>query len=160
MKPLLIGCGNRWRSDDGIGPRVVEAIETARLHLDDRGRGDPDFDLVVLDGEPARLMEAWEGRAHVVLVDAIKVGAVPGTVHCVDALHTCMPSADAPGTHGAGVASAVALARSLGRLPERMTIIGVEPGSLDHGTELSAPVAAAFADVVRRALEEATAPCA
>ena len=53
MRPLVIGVGNRWRTDDGIGPLVVEAMEA---------QGCDDVDLLVLDGEPARLVMAWEGR--------------------------------------------------------------------------------------------------
>src|SRR5262249_52531786 len=52
MSAVVIGVGNEFRRDDGAGPEVV-----ARL----RGRVPDGAELVVSDGEPARMIEAWEG---------------------------------------------------------------------------------------------------
>lgn len=151
MKPLVIGVGNRWRCDDGIGPRVVDAL------AGDLGGA---VDLLILDGEPARLVEAWAGRTSVVVVDAVRSGASPGTLHRVDALGGNVAVAASPSTHGAGVADAVALGRALSRLPDRLVVLGTEPSCVDHGADLSAPVAASFDELVRRAVEEVATACA
>ena len=49
---------------------------------------------------------------------------------------------DAPvlGSHGLGVADAVELARSLDRLPKRLTIVGVEARVIDVGDPMSEQV--------------------
>lgn len=151
MKPLVIGVGNPWRSDDGVGPRVVEALEA---------QGRDDVDLLVLDGEPARVVSAWQGRSLVVVVDAVRAGDAPGSIHRIDALAGDLPASGQASSHGAGIAEAVALARSLDRLPARLVVLGVEPGSLDHGADLSPAVAAMFGDLVRRTAEEASVACA
>ena len=67
-------------------------------------------------------------------------------------------------SHGNGIAEAVALGRALDRLPEQLVVIGIEPGRLDHGDELSPTVAAALDTVIRLVCElvneEVGAPCA
>ncbi len=155
MRTLVIGVGNRWRGDDGIGPRTVEALAAL-------GADGPDADLLTLDGEPGRLVAAWEDRSRVVVVDAIVTGDPPGTVHCVTTGFAGRGAAAS--SHGNGIAEAVALGRALGRLPERLVMVGVEPGRLDHGDELSPAVAAALDTVIRLVThvvtEEVGAPCA
>ena len=59
------------------------------------------------------------------------------------------------GTHALGLAAVVELARALGRLPERVVVVGVEAERFDHGVPLSPAVAAAVtpaADAVASAL--------
>ena len=152
MRPLVIGVGNRWRGDDGIGPKTIDAIEAIGV----------DAELLTLDGEPGRLVAAWEDRSRVVVVDAIVTGAAPGTVHCVTSGFGGRGAGAS--SHGNGIAEAVALGRALGRFPEQLVVIGVEPGRLDHGDELSSAVAAALDTVIRLVCElvgeEAGAPCA
>jgi len=150
MTPLVIGVGNRWRGDDGIGPRTIEAL--ARID-------DLDAELLTLDGEPARLVTAWQGRPRVVVVDAIAAGEPPGTIHVVTDLHRLPGAATDVSSHGGGIVEAVALGRALGQLPERLLVVGVEPAEIGHGVELSPPVAASLDAVVRLVAEE-VAPCA
>jgi hydrogenase maturation protease len=157
MRPLVIGVGNRWRGDDGIGPRTIEA-----LHADG-----VDAELITLDGEPSRLVASWQDRSRVVVVDAIVEGDPPGTIHCIaahpgpDRLEGWQP---ATGSHGNGVAAAIALGRALGRLPEQLVVVGVEPGRLDHGDAMSPAVAAALDTVTELVTHlvrgEVAAPCA
>ena len=66
---VIIGVGNEFRRDDGIGPEVV-----ARL----RDQVPATVELLVSDGEPARLIEAWSGAKLAVVVDAVRADpAVP-----------------------------------------------------------------------------------
>jgi hydrogenase maturation protease len=70
---VVIGVGNEFRRDDGAGPAVV-----ARL----RDLAPPGVELVTMDGEPTRLIEAWTGAALAVVVDAVRAEPPqPGTVH-------------------------------------------------------------------------------
>lgn len=151
MKPLVIGVGNRWRGDDGIGPRVVEAIASM---------GRDDLDLLVLDGEAARLASAWRGRRRVVVVDAMRAGAVPGTIHRLVDLDRIPLAPGGTSTHGGGVAAAVSLAGALGVLPDHLAVIGIEPAVVEHRDQLSAAVDARLGDLVARTLEEVSGVCA
>ena len=67
---VVIGVGNEFRRDDGAGPAVVRKLRD----LVPSGVG-----LVITDGEPTRLLEAWTGAALAVVADAVRVsGPEPG----------------------------------------------------------------------------------
>ena len=139
-RPLLVGIGNPWRGDDGIGWAVAEA---ARHRLGNA------VDVVWSDGEPTRLLDAWDGSDFAVVVDAAKTGAAPGTLHLwTEGLPTTSLSS-AGGSHALGVAYALALGQALHRVPERLAVIGIETGEVDPGEPLSDEVSAA----VDRAVE-------
>ncbi len=89
--------------------------------------------------DPARLLVLWEGAGHAVVVDACASGASPGTIHRGDAGRPVHPAS----THGFGVADAIALARSLGRLPQRLDIYAIEGADFGYGDGLTPAVAAA-----------------
>jgi hydrogenase maturation protease len=151
--PLVIGVGNPWRGDDAVGPRTIEAL--ARLGDHDR----LDADLLTLGGEPARLVAAWQGRALVVVVDAIVTGQPPGTVHVITDLDRLSSETADVSSHGGGIAEAVALGRALEQLPDQLLVVGVEPAAVGHGDGLSPLVAASVDAVVRLVATEVT-PCA
>ena len=145
MNAVVIGVGNEYRRDDGVGPAIAAAVADKRA---------PGIQVVVTDGEPARLLDAWHGAEVAVVVDAVVVRHPdPGHVHrlTVDAL----PGGGTAGSsHGLGIPEAVELARALGRLPERLVFFTVEIGDIGYGTGLSAPVAAAVAPVAAAVLRE------
>jgi hydrogenase maturation protease len=60
---VVIGVGNEFRRDDGVGPAVVASL---------RDRVPPGVDLVLTDGEPTRLIEAWTGAVLAVVIDAVR----------------------------------------------------------------------------------------
>jgi hydrogenase maturation protease len=124
----VIGLGNEWRGDDGVGLEVARRLG---------GR--------LLAGEPIGLVDAFEGKDEVVLVDAVSSGAEPGTIHRFEAGTEPLPVQlfGAASTHALGLADAVELARSLGRLPRRVLVYGVEGENFDFGAGLSPAVAAA-----------------
>ena len=144
---VVVGVGNPWRGDDGVGPAVAAAVR------DRLGPGGPAgrVDVVDLDGEAARLVDAWDGADLAVVVDAARTGAPPGTLHRLDA--DGVRAASTASSHALGVQHAVALARALGRLPRRLVLIGVEGADFGHGTHLSDPVAAAVEPASRLVAE-------
>ncbi len=140
---LIIGIGNRFRRDDGVGPRVAERL---------RQRGLPTLEL---SGEGAGLIEAWSSAGRVVVVDAVASGAAPGTLYRFDAVQTELPRRVLrASSHLFGLAEAVATARALGRLPPELIVHGVEGGDFGFGEELSPEVAEAAETLVQRIAEE------
>ena len=140
MSALVVGIGNPSRGDDGIGPLV--ATRVAELGL-------PGVEVVAYD-EPLALVEHLAGHDDVVVVDAARTReGRPGAVHVVRVGSAPLPrDAVALGSHGLGVAEAVELARALGRLPRRLTLVGVEAQAVDLGAPLSAPVRDSVDDAV------------
>jgi hydrogenase maturation protease len=135
---LVLGIGNDWRGDDDAGLEVARRLREAGLRALEQ------------TGDPATLLDAWNGEDHVILVDAVRSGAAPGTIHRLDARAVCLPAAlFGASTHGVGVAEAIELARCLGRLPERLELYGIEGKRFTVGGGLEPEV--------RRAVGEVTA---
>lgn len=136
MKTVVIGIGHPFRGDDSVGPAVAEAV--AALNL-------PDVVTLAHHGEGTDLMERWQGFGTVIVVDATRSGAPPGTIRQWDG-SAPLPAALFPkGSHVFGLAEAVEMARLLGRLPPRLTVIGIEGADFTMGACLSAAVGAAIA---------------
>ncbi len=144
--PLVIGLGSPDRGDDAVGAAVARAV-AARLP-----------DVTVVDHEdPTALLELWAGHTPVVVVDAVCSDAPAGSLHVLET-GQARPPLGAPswarsgraGTHAVGLAEMVELGRALGRLPERLVVVGVEGACFDHGAPLSQAVATAVPDAVVR----------
>lgn len=145
---LVVGVGNRYRRDDAVGPLVAD-------RLAERG-----FRGVEASGEGAALIEAWNSEQTVVLIDAARSGAEPGTVHRFDAAAQVLPSGLFHySSHQFAVAEAIELARALGRLPERLIVYGIEGADFAHGEGLTPAVEAAADALTERIAEEFADPC-
>ena len=149
MRPpfVIVGVGNPWRGDDGVGWAVIDALEISQGETAEAGARA--LELVRADGEAARLIEWWDGRSLAVVVDAVGGGAPAGTIVELD--HADLASADPSlGSHSLGVADAAALAATLGRVPDRLVFIGVAGRVFGQGEPLSPEVVAAVPRVVQR----------
>lgn len=149
MTGVLVGIGNEYRQDDGVGLVVADQIQRRDL---------TDVRVVTTDGEPSRMIEAWSGADVAVVVDAVKLAdPTPGRVHrmLVDDLPGHVSAAS---SHGLGVPEAVELARVLDRLPGRLVLYTVEVLETGFGVGLSDPVAAAVPDLVDAVLRELAGP--
>jgi hydrogenase maturation protease len=87
-----------------------------------------------------------ESAARVLVIDAARGGQPPGTIYLFDAGEAGAPH---PGSslHALGLREAARLLLRPGSCPP-ITVLGVEPASLDYGLELSGPVRAALPRVV------------
>lgn len=138
MTALVLGIGNEWRGDDAAGLEVARRLSGAGVRA------------VGCGGDPSGLLDAWAGERDVILVDAVRSGAAPGTLHRLDAAARPLPARLFRGsTHHMGLADAVELARTLGRLPERLELVGIEGAVFASGHPLS--------PAVGRAVEAVTA---
>ena len=127
--PLVIGIGNRFRMDDGVGPWVAETLQQTGL------------DARVHAGDGTGLLDLFEDYDDIILVDATRSGAEPGNLVALDAglapLHADMFHYS---THRFGLAEAVETARALGCLPERLWVYGIEGKDFGAGIGLTACV--------------------
>jgi hydrogenase maturation protease len=141
---VVIGLGNEFRRDDGFGPRVLAELAARRDHdgcLDG-------VELRVSDGEPARLLDAWDGTDLAVVVDVAAGRTGPGSW-----TEVALPDAGArhvTSGHDVGLGDTVALARVLGRLPERLVVLVAYGEEFGFGVGLSEAVAAAIRPVADR----------
>jgi hydrogenase maturation protease len=133
-EPLLVlGIGNETRSDDGAGAEVVRIL--ARRARPDAVRA------LLVDGDPIRLIAEWSGHDRVVVVDAARSGAPPGTVHRIDGAGP-LPAwlGNATSSHAVGLAETLALARAIGRMPGELLVVAIEGRTFEPGTGLTPAV--------------------
>jgi len=148
--PLVVGIGTEARRDDGCGLAVVRALRAPLA-----GRAD----LLELSGDPIDLLDRWAGRSLVVAVDAVRSGRPAGAVVRQEvADRTLLVGEGTTSTHGLSLAEALALGRSLGRMPDRLVVYGIEAADLGSGVGFSPAVATAVDDVVVRIEAEIPRP--
>jgi hydrogenase maturation protease len=119
----ILGIGSPF-GDDRFGWRVAEALRQTGVCE----RYPPGLVSVAACDRPGSLLlELMEGAELALLVDAVQAGAAVGTLLRLEGEQiaaACGPIS----SHGLGVASALALGRALGCLPEHVVLWGVEAG--------------------------------
>lgn len=129
---LVLAVGNPLMGDDGLGAAVL-----ARLRA---WEWPPDLELV--DGElwGMRLLPLIEAADRLLVVDAIDVGAAPGT-------YVSLGGAEVPrrldarlSAHEVGLGDVLALAALRGRSPRIVRAVGAQPACLEFGAPLSPEV--------------------
>jgi hydrogenase maturation protease len=139
---VVAGVGNPYRGDDGLGPVVV-----ARL----AGRLPSTVRLLTDVDDPTLLIDAWDDVPLAVVVDAVVSRAPVGTVHEVEILDEAPEMLRRLSTHVFGVAQAIELGMVLGRMPDRLVVLGVEADDVTLGrVHLSPAVESAVDTVVDR----------
>lgn len=150
MNVLVLGAGNILLSDEGIGVRVVEALQD-RYRL---AQG-----VEVLDGGTCGmdLLDVIAGRDHLIIVDAVNTGSPPGTlVRLADKdIPAVFRTKSSP--HQLGLAEVLALLNLLETAPRHVTVIGVQPQSLDIGLALSPLIESCLEDMLEMLTAELAA---
>lgn len=141
---VVIGLGNRYRGDDGVG--VAAADELNRLAL-------PGVRVVTDIAEPTTLLEAWSGATLAVVIDAA-VGTPPRPGRVRRCGLGDVAAGDGLSSHGVDVVRTHALGEALGRLPDELVLVTVEVADTGHGIGLTPQVARAVPEVVGMAVRE------
>ena len=141
-RTLVLALGNPLRGDDGVARAVLEGL----------GQLDLGPEVSLVDGGTAGLhtVLSIQGWPRVIIIDAADFGAEPGTFRRLDIVAQDVESLQvlSDSLHSAGLLEAMALAAALGEFPPQVTLLGVQPRSLDYTTELSDEVRAAIPAVV------------
>ena len=147
---LVLGIGNILWADEGFGVRCVEALNAAWQFGDD---------VTVLDGgtQGLYLLPFLEEARRLIVFDAVDYGKTPGEM--VIARDDDVPrfmGVKKMSLHQTGFQEVIACASLAGRLPESMTLIGVQPEQLeDFGGSLRDIVKAQIPRALEVALEQA-----
>lgn len=118
MTPVYIfGIGSPY-GDDRAGWRVIEWLEKKSLP-------ETVWRLECCDRPGLRLLSLMESAQSVILIDAVKSGAPPGSVHCWQNADIAEPT-DWISSHGFGLADTLRLGKTLDCLPTSLTVYGIE----------------------------------
>jgi len=130
----VLGLGNVLMGDDGLGPVAVRAFEAEYAVPDG-------VELIDL-GTPGLDLLPWLADVdRVILVDTVRSGCPPGTIHLYDKrdLLRYAPTARV-GPHDPGVKEALHALEFAGRAPREVTLVGVVPDRTEMSLELTPAV--------------------
>ncbi|MDJ0497666.1 MAG: hydrogenase maturation protease [Acidimicrobiia bacterium] len=145
---VVIGVGNRWRRDDIAGIAVLDEL---------RERVGDEVELVESDGEPTRLIDAFERAPKVVMVDAVVTGADPGSVHRFTDAELPAQMGIGQSSHLVQLVETIELGRLLGKLPNGLVLIGIEATDFANGEGMTEAVAVGVHEAVVAVLRELAA---
>ncbi len=137
----VIAIGNDLYGDDGVGNAVLNVLEQI-----------PEMkDVELIDGatDALGLIDHFSGADHVVIVDAAQMGENPGTVKifCKEEVELKIEM-DNLSVHGISLAETFNIAQMVDSLPEKITIIGIEPKNIGISQKLSNVVTQSIPEVV------------
>ena len=130
---LVLGLGNILLQDEGVGVRVIERLKR-----------DYEFpaDVEVLDGGTAgmALYEHIIDRERLIVVDAVKTGRPPGTLVVLENEEVPAFFRNKVSPHQLALSDILAALQIAGGSPPQITVIGIEPLTLDTGLNMSETV--------------------
>jgi hydrogenase maturation protein HypF len=148
---LIIGLGNPWRKDDGIGPALIARLQEnpeLNIHADCVDGGTDGLGLV-------SIIEPYE---RALIVDAVRMGLAPGTIKVFTPDDVILNvHSDSLSTHGFGLAQVIELLRKMGNTTA-LTIVGIEPESVGFGEGLSPVVEKSLPEVIKIIFNDSNPP--
>lgn len=143
----MLGLGNILLGDEGVGVRVAE-------RLLERYAFPPDVE--VLDGGTLGLdlMPYVEVADHLLVIDALDVGAAPGTLARLEGDEVPAFLSIKISPHQMGLSDLLSVARLTGAYPQDVVLWGVQPAVIDVGLDLSPVVASQVEALADRVVEE------
>lgn len=152
-RTLVLGLGNPIRSDDGVGIAALRCLEE-----DPRVPGA--VDLVEGGTKGLELVSYISGMSRLLVLDAVEVGAVAGTIVCLRSKELC----SLPGNgnvHDLALADILNALRLLGQEPQETVLLGIQPETTELGTALSKSVESALPLLLEAAIAQLSlwVPC-
>lgn len=144
---VVLGIGNILLTDEGVGVRAVERLESAyRLPAG----------VEVIDGGTCamEMLEQLENLDALIVIDCVRCGQPPSTPVLLkdDDVPVFFRTKLSP--HQIGLSDVLASLEFTGRAPRRTVIVGMQPVSMELGMELSPAVAARLSELVDLAVAE------
>jgi hydrogenase maturation protease len=145
---VVIGVGNLLFTDEGIGVHVVR-----RLEREGAGRENAEFIEAGTGG--MKLVHLLAGRRKAVLVDCAFMGEAPGTLRRFTP-EEARSVKRLPGfsAHEGDLLAVLDVCRRMGDCPAQVVILGIEPETVQPGTDLSACLAARIEEYAAAVLRE------
>jgi len=126
MGKFVLGIGNVLLRDEGVGCHVVHALEEIPLP-----------DVKIIDGGTCPdILQLLEDADKLVIVDAVKGGGTPGQIYRFHLEDITLEQKPFLSLHDVGLVDSLMLMQLWHKTGEAV-IIGVEPGEINWGLELS-----------------------
>lgn len=143
---LILGIGNIFRRDDGVGIRAIEQLRNVELPTG--------VDVIDWGNGVLGLLELLAGYRRILIVDAVQAGCQPGSIYRFVPDQAETERYPFTSLHELDALSTIELAQNLGFSPKDVVVFGVEPQSMEWGMGLTPAIEAVVPDVVKSILEE------
>ncbi|WP_438444749.1 HyaD/HybD family hydrogenase maturation endopeptidase [Gorillibacterium sp. sgz5001074] len=139
----VIGIGNTLYTDEGIGIHVLPLLRGALAETEG-------VEIVEGSTDGIRLLGPVEEAECLIILDAVNGGQPPGSLY--ELRDEAIPAycGAKMSVHQLGFQEVLFAARIRDRLPSRMVLFGVQPGSLEFGIGLSPAGEAALVPLMER----------
>ena len=147
MSILVLGLGNSIMTDDGFGVRAVNTL-SSRYHFQG--------EVTLVDGGTLGLdlLPYLEDLDTLLIIDALDMRKEPGRIFRLEGEEVPRAFASKLSVHQMGLQDLLAVAELQGHVPSRLVVWGVQPESIEMGTDLTVKVAAAVEPLVQNVLDE------
>jgi hydrogenase maturation protease len=141
MRIVVLGVGNILLSDEGIGVRAIEKLQL-------------DYDLppevVVIDGGTTgmEMLDDLSKSDHIIIIDAVRSGKAPASIVRLTGEQVPVFFKTKLSPHQIGLSDVLATLAFIDEQPGGVTVIGVEPVSLETGMALSPQVEARLPELM------------
>lgn len=137
----VLGIGNLLLRDEGVGVHAVRA-------LGERYDFPPEVELIDGGTKGLDLLPFIEDRDDLLIVDAADFGAEPGTVKAVEGGDIKAFLDMKFSVHQIGVPDLLFAAALKGFAPSRICLVGIQPGLVETGLELTGPIKEKFGELL------------
>jgi hydrogenase maturation protease len=140
---LVLGIGNILLSDEGIGVRVIEYLQTQALPKN--------VELVDGGTAGADLIDVLTDRKNVIIIDAADADGDPGTILRFTPEDFLADEQDPLSLHDLNIPQTLAMTHLMGCAPLNVICLAVIPQSIEPGMELTdtiKPLVAKLAEMV------------
>ncbi|NSW81842.1 MAG: HyaD/HybD family hydrogenase maturation endopeptidase [Syntrophothermus sp.] len=143
---LVVGIGNLLLKDEGVGVHAVQELRESGLP--------PGVEAVDIGTNSYDLVDCLCESDKLIVIDAMEGGGEPGTIYRVSFENLELKrKGELLSSHQLQFHEAVEMAKMMGCCPE-ITVIGIEPKTIDWGTDLSPEVQRRLPRVVELVLQE------
>jgi len=145
-RTTVLGVGNLLLRDEGVGIHLVQKL----AEVLDRN------DVDIIDGgtDPDMVTCIGEDVDKLIIVDAASAGDKPGTIYRFDIEDLKSGTPDALSLHQIGIVDSIKMMSLVGKQPKSVTVIGIEPDTIDFGLELSPELNRRLPKIVEVVLNE------
>ena len=147
MHAVVLGIGNTILTDEAAGVRAVEALERVWKLPEN---------VLAIDGGTSgmEMIEDLSNLDFLVVIDVVKSGMAPGTVVKISGDEIPIFFRRKLSPHQIALPDVLASLELLDTLPKEIVVLGVEPISLELGTEMTPTVAEKIPVLVAMAVAE------
>jgi hydrogenase maturation protease len=142
LEACIIGAGNRWREDDGVGLVIIDKLKTL-IHREM-------FDILWIEERLFELQSCFAVYSKLIIVDALPPGSEPGKMKIRRVERSNLKIGNAYSLHDLDLLWQIQYAFISGYTGELM-LIGIEAGTMGYGEGLSPELKAVLPGLIPKA---------